>query len=402
MANIKPIHTNADYEASLTRINELMDSNAGSPEGDELDVLVTLVESYESNQVSVPLPDPVEAIKFRMDQAGLNPRDLIPFLGSRAKVHEVLTGKRAITMPMARALHEHLGIPAEVLLNNPSTVPYETLTEVDPLLYPLRAMAKLGWIKAGRNLKDKAGDIMEELKRKAGVREAIALYRKNDSQRVNAKTDFYALEAWCWRVMAVANERPISGDYVQGTVTLRLLREIAQLSVSENGPLLARGYLAGLGIVLEIVPHLPKTYLDGAALRLSNGRPAIGLTLRYDRIDNFWFSLLHELAHIGLHLDQDKGEFFADDFTLRGSDQNQGVSYELEADDWAEEALIPIETWETSTVRKSPTALGVINLASQLKIHPAIVAGRVRYEHKNYRLLSQFVGNRAIREQFVS
>lgn len=400
MANIKPIHTEEDHEASLVRIDELMDAEAGSPEGDELDILVTLVESYELDHVPMPPPDPIEAIRFRMDQAGLNPRDMIPFMGSRAKVHEVLSGKRAISMPMARALHEHLGIPAEVLLRNPGTRPHESLNDIDPLRYPIKNMVKLGWIKEGRNLKDKAGELMAEMIRKAGVREAVALYRKNDSQRVNAKTDFYALEAWCWRVMGLANEKPLSCDYVPGSVTLKLLRDVAQLSNSENGPLLAREFLADLGIVLEVVPHLPKTYLDGAALRLSDGRPAIGLTLRYDRIDNFWFSLLHELAHIGLHLDQDKGEFFADDFTLRGSDQNHGETYELEADEWANEALIPIETWERCTVHESPTALGVLNLASQLKIHPAIVAGRIRYENKNYRLLSQFVGSGAVREQF--
>ncbi len=401
MANIKPIHTDADYEEVLDRINELMDAEAVSPEADELDVLTTLVESYESEQVTMPPPNPIEAIRFRMDQAGLSPRDLIPYFGSRAKVHEVLSGKRAITMPMARALHEHLGIPAEVLLSIPRANPYESLTDIDPLRYPIKKMAKLGWFEEGRNLKDRAGELMAELIRKAGVREAVALYRKNDSQRVNAKTDFYALEAWCWRVMALANMNTVSCDYVQGTVTLKLLREIAHLSVSENGPLLARGYLAGIGVFLEVVPHLPKTYLDGAAMRLSDGRPVIGLTLRYDRIDNFWFSLLHELAHIGLHLDQDKGDFFADDFTLRGSGQNQGESRELEADQWVEEALIPSESWESSTVRESSTALGVVNLASQLGIHPAIVAGRIRYENKNYRLLSQFVGNGVVRRQFA-
>ena len=116
MANIKPIRSETDYDAALARIHELMDTEPGSPEGDELDVLVDLVELYESKHVRMEYPSPLAAIEFRMDQAGLAPGDLVPFIGSRAKVSEVLSGKRAITMPMARALHEHLGIPAGVLL----------------------------------------------------------------------------------------------------------------------------------------------------------------------------------------------------------------------------------------------------------------------------------------------
>ena len=118
MANqrIKPIRTEKDYEASLARIEELIDAEPAGAEGDELDVLVDLVELYESKQDPMGYPSPVAAIEFRMEQGGLGPRDLVPFLGSRSKVSEVLSGKRSITMPMARALHEHLGIPADVLL----------------------------------------------------------------------------------------------------------------------------------------------------------------------------------------------------------------------------------------------------------------------------------------------
>ena len=93
-----------------------MDAEPGSPEGRELDMLVDLVDLYETRREPMGYPGPVAAIEFRMDQSDLSPRDLIPFIGSRAKVAEVLSGKRAITRPMARALHEHLGIAADVLL----------------------------------------------------------------------------------------------------------------------------------------------------------------------------------------------------------------------------------------------------------------------------------------------
>ena len=110
MADIKPIRDASDYDAALSRIDELMNAGPDSPDGEELDVLADLVELYESKHEPIGYPDPVTAIEFRMEQAGLRPRDLIPFIGTRAKVSEVLSGKRAITMPMARALHEHLGI----------------------------------------------------------------------------------------------------------------------------------------------------------------------------------------------------------------------------------------------------------------------------------------------------
>lgn len=119
MTSIKPIRSERDHKAALTRIFELMDTEADGPEGNELDVLVDLVELYEDKQVPMGYPDPIASIEFRMEQAGLRPADLAPFIGSRAKVSEVLSGKRAITMPMARALHEHLGIPADVLLQEP-------------------------------------------------------------------------------------------------------------------------------------------------------------------------------------------------------------------------------------------------------------------------------------------
>ncbi len=118
MANskIKPIRTKKDYEAALTRIDALMSAEPSTVEFDELNVPADLVELYESKHGPMDYPSPVAAIKFRMEQENLSPRDLIPCIGSRAKVSEVLSGKRAITMPMARTLHKHLGIPADVLL----------------------------------------------------------------------------------------------------------------------------------------------------------------------------------------------------------------------------------------------------------------------------------------------
>jgi len=110
--------SDADHKAALARIDALMDAEAGTPRAEELAVLADLVEAHEAKHFPIKLPSPVEAIRFRMEQAGLGPRDLEPYIGSRGKVSDVLSGKQSLTLPMIRALHQHLGIPAEVLVQD--------------------------------------------------------------------------------------------------------------------------------------------------------------------------------------------------------------------------------------------------------------------------------------------
>ena len=254
MGAIRPIRTEEDYEAALARISELMDAlsppegqieDEDDPERLELDVLSDLVERYEDKHYPTGFPSITAAIEFQMDQMDMTQRDLIPFLGSSAKVSEVLSGKRSITMAMARE----------------------------------RGMSP------GRS----------------------------------------------------------------GAVTPEFLREVARLSTREDGPGRARDFLAGNGIGLEYVPHLPRTHLDGAALRLPDGRPVVGLTLRYDRIDNFWFTLLHELGHVGLHLGTGSDETgFVDDLSLRGVESGGSDPTEHEADQFAQDALTPRKSGTTA------------------------------------------------------
>lgn len=397
MQAIAPIRTEDDLERTLTRIDEIFDAAPGTPESDELDVLADLVELYESRHVPFGYPDPVAAIEFRMEQARLSRRDLVPLIGTSARVTEVLAGKRAITMAMARALHQHLGIPAEVLLRKPG----EDRRAVSFLKFPLKEMAKRNWIRDIPDLKSNAEELVRELMARAGIREAAlaASYRKNDLQRINAKTDEYALKAWCWQVMAEARANPPNSPYQPGTVTPDFLRQVACLSPNEDGPRRARDFLAECGIALRVVKHLPRTHLDGAALRLADGRPVVGLTLRYDRIDNFWSTLLHELAHIGLHVDGGEDLSFVDDLTLR-YEQAGDAHPEAQADDWAREALIPRIDWDRSGTWERPTGMAVLSLAHRAGVHAAIVAGRVRHETGNFRLLSQFVGAGQVRTQF--
>lgn len=402
MSSIRAIRSKADHEAALARIDELMDAAPGTTKGDELDVLVDLVELYEAKHVPMGYPSPIEAIKFRMEQAELSPRDLIPIVGSRSKVSEVLSGKRPLTMQMARALHSDLGIPADVLLQRPGAALTSVVGDVDWSCFPVGEIIRRGWVE--RPAREGSPEkVMLGLIRQAGGHNALpaALYRKNDHARVNAKADPYALNAWCWKVLADANRQTLPAKYRAGTVDQAFLRKVAKLSWSEEGPRLAREFLANHGVHLVCLEHLPRTHLDGAAFLLASGAPVIALTLRYDRLDNFWFCLLHELAHVGRHMIGESTDPFVDDLSLRGVKGADRDIKEIEADEWAENALIPQDVWLTSRVKDAPTPLAVVELAQSLGIHPAIVAGRVRHETGNYRLLSHFVGSKLVRKQLM-
>jgi HTH-type transcriptional regulator / antitoxin HigA len=130
--DIRPIKTEADYQAALAEIERLFDAAPNTPAGDRLDMLATLVEAYEAQHYSIPAPDPIEAITYHMESRGLSRRDLEPYLGSRARVAEVLNRKRPLSLDMIRRLHTGLGIGAEILIQpyalatrapNPSEVP---------------------------------------------------------------------------------------------------------------------------------------------------------------------------------------------------------------------------------------------------------------------------------------
>jgi HTH-type transcriptional regulator / antitoxin HigA len=118
---IRPIRTEEDYKAALREVSAYFDNEPtpGTPEGDRFEVLLTLVEAYEARHYPIELPDPVEAIKFRMEQAGLTPKDLVPFIGRLNRVYEILNRKRPLTLNMIWKLNQNLGIPAECLIQPP-------------------------------------------------------------------------------------------------------------------------------------------------------------------------------------------------------------------------------------------------------------------------------------------
>lgn len=400
MDTLRPLKSQEDYEAALVTVETLIDASPAtdSVEGDRLEILTLLIRDYESKAFPLGSTDPIEAIRFRMDQQGLLPRDLIPYLGSRSKVSEILSGKRELTLSMIRALHLGLGIPAEALITKGDDQLFDTPEKVEWARFPLREMVARGWIKAtATDIRERAEELVREFLAPVGGVSALApaLYRKADHVRSARTMDLHALSAWTARVLMRAGDEPMVTSYRPGTVDSEFLRDFAQLSRSENAPVLARHALAEIGIILVIEPHLPRTHLDGAAMRISSGAPVIALTLRFDRLDNFWFTLFHELAHVALHLDVGTNRFYDDLETDSGTD-----TYESEADALAGEALIPTATWLRSAARVLPTPDAAEELADQLGVHPAIVAGRIQHERGNYKLLHQLVGRNEVRSCF--
>jgi HTH-type transcriptional regulator / antitoxin HigA len=399
----KLIKTEEDYTLALARIEQLMDAGKDTPEGDELELLSALVEIYEENHFPIGLPDPIEAIKFRMEQTGLKQQDLIPFMGSRSKVSEVLNRKKPLTLSMMRGLSKGIGIPAEVLLNENGASFPDSISDPAWHKFPVAEMVKRGWISADDYSPQQDEELLRSFINRAGGGKSLAtaFLRQGFSARMNTKADKYAVSAWCLRVLGLANERVLKQTYKKGTLNNAALREIARLSYFSNGPMLAGEYLEKQGIRLVIVSHLPKTHIDGAAMLLPNGSPVVGLTLRYDRIDNFWFSLLHELAHITKHLSRDN-QIIVDDFDLRKHEKDILDRAEQEADELASSSMIPDKHWQQIRGMETISLEKVLELAENLKINPAIIAGRIRFERNNYRLFTKLVGQGTLREMLCS
>ncbi len=397
MESIRLIKNEADYDRALALLDDVMDAKPGTEEFDRLELLTALVEMYEEANYPIEPPSAVEAIRFVMDQRGLTQKDLEPYIGSRSVVSQVLNGKRPLTLDMVRALHTHLEIPAESLLQDGQSRIPEQVEGLDWKRFPLAEMAARGLIEKGRNLKTRAEELVRNYFAEANAPLVLPEACLRQAERRNAKNDSFALQIWLVEVgrkaREVVNTLPVRGS--QEVVDADLLRELITMSIFHDGPLKAKEFLASRGVILVIEPHFKRTYLDGAALLLENGAPVVALTMRYDRLDYFWFTLLHELAHHAKrHVTADCG-YIIDDLEIRAL---EGI--EKEADLLAQSSVIPDELWDVHPAKETGKLSDVKELAGQCGVHPAIVAGRVRREKNNYRILSQHVGAGEVRKYF--
>lgn len=393
---IKIIKNDKEYNTALKKIEILMeiDPRDGTKEKDELDLLALIISDYESKIVSFEKPDPIDALLFRMEQMNLKQRNLIPYIGSRSKVSEVLARKRPLTLSMIRALNTGLGIPADSLINESSAS--KIGSNIDWARFPVKSIFKKGWFQE----KIKKIDEIKEDTIKSFFQPfidepaCIELLRSSGQIRSAKKMDEYALVAWTTRILLKATKKKRGMKFNPNNLDKDKLNDLVKLSWFDEGPLLAIEFLQKFGLLVIIETHLPRTYLDGASIMTKSG-PVIGMTIRNDRIDNFWFTLLHELAHVILHFSDTQNEFYDDLDVVEGLEK-----IESEADRFAKNVLIPNEKWETSPASKLPSPQAAQLLAKQLGIHPAIVAGRMRNHFKAYQLLSNLVGNGKIRPLF--
>lgn len=392
---LRIIRDELQYAALLEQAKELAlaDPMPGSQEAERLAVISVLLEKFEESRFRFEPPDPVDAVIYRLAELGMKQKDFAKIIGSASRASEILSRKRELTIGMIRAIHEQLRIPADILIGHPKQDGGES-SELDWRKFPAKEMQKRGWF----DLDLAEGKTGEQLVRsffsRTAAQNAPVLLRKTLSGSAKEESK-YAIYAWIARVLIRARDiKKTDVRYIPGSITEEFLRQLAKLSRSIDGPKIALEFLAMKGVALVIEPHLPKTRLDGAAMLDQDGTPVIGLTLRYGRVDYFWFTLMHELIHVQRHLNR-QNSTFVDEDELDGEDER-----EAEANFLAAEAFIPRHIWQASEALKTKRSESVVKLADHLMIHPSIVAGRIQRETNNYRILKEFGTEVDVREVF--
>jgi len=268
---------------------------------------------------------------------------------------------------------------------------------LNPKNYPFKEMVKRRWFEGFsgtvNEAMQQADTLLYKLFDRAGITDT-QLYSLNKKKiRTGGELNSLALDAWHARVIVKAKKQNVQ-EFHREVLTDTWLKELASISTQSNGPRQAAEYLMNSGIRFVIEPQIEGTYLDGAAILLEEKFPIVALTLRYDRLDNFWFVLFHEIAHIKLHLNEHIEAVF-DDLDLKGDEM------ETEADNFALNALIPNDVWKKSLVRFSPSKDAIVNQAQKLHVHPALVAGRIRRETGKYYQLNELIGQGEVRKNFL-
>lgn len=397
MSDIKPIRTRDDYNKAVALLADLIEKNPAvdTPEDTKIRVLTNLIEDFENAALPDYEADPIEAIKLRMDQLGLKDKDLVDYLGSRSRVSEVLSGKRPLTVPMIKNIEEGLGIPASILVGSSVEKRNKRWS-----LKTLTIMAQRGYFGQDHtNLDPKKILDMGLLKTLfSGQSLASTALLRQTNYRDISNIDKYHMEAWMSKVLSEALQLIDDNDvpaFDKSNLSEELLSKLFKLSSKPNGVNEVILALRELGIVVVIEPHLPSTRLDGATL-FTNNNAVIGLTIRFDRLDNFWFTLAHELAHTYLHSESDYDAFF-DKLFNEGTETSQ---LENEADALAGELLIPTDIWKTSPLRYGSTPTLVKIFADKIGVHPSVVAGRIRHDSKDWSVHSDIINNEKVRHLF--
>ncbi len=395
MVNYSIIKNHEQHENYLARLDELMDLEEHSQaEIEEIELLGLLISTYEETNFPIELPTPIEAIKFRMDQLGLDDTDLVRYIGQRSKVSEILNGKRTLSKQMIKSLHEGLGIPLNVLMETNKISDDEFNPAVlDKLLdeLPLAIMFKRNYFTTPfnnlRDFKKSALYYLKDFLRSVDCSDDITnqvLLKSSSTFNTKKPINKSALLAWTIKVIDETNDHPLNVEFNPDLITLEWMKKLTHLSIQKDPFENIKKELNTKGIHFVYLPHLEKTYLDGAALRNDRGEPIVGITLRLNNIGSFWFTLMHELSHVKLHLSKDN-------FFLENIEQLHISAIENEANELARKVLIDLEDEYLFNIHDISN---VKDIAKKINIHADIVAGRIRYISKDYRRFGQSFHNK--------
>lgn len=347
----------------------------------------------QSTQNEATARTPGQAIAEAMAEHDISRTELAKLLGSRGRISDLLNDKREPTLREVKILRELLHVSADDLIPPLSSENDET----DWTKFPIKEMAKRGWIASDVPRKQaEAKKAILDLAVRAGCADGRmegAAFR--ESLASSRHSDPLALRAWLLGTRLLA-QRMKAAPYTK-RLSQQILTELIHKSTLVDGPVKAQEFLAEHGVRLVINPHFKKMYLDGAVFFM-DGSPVIALTLRYDRLDYFWFTLCHEVAHLVLgHVSPDNAKtvMILDDFDAKSQEE-----IETQANQLATWAAIPEETWSTYPELETGSIADLYLVATALGIHPAIVAGQIRHRRNEYRILTQHVGGKMVKRNF--
>jgi HTH-type transcriptional regulator/antitoxin HigA len=405
--NIKKAVDAFDLEEATKRIGSVILANAELDAlSSEEEVLLEQVREYESlksGAISISKANNLEELPKVLIQAriarGLTQRQLAEDLGIKEQQIQRYESEKYASASLTRLkeIAKVLQLSIEEVSERSHTRQYvqHKWKKIDWQRFPVKDMYRRNWFEGFLGSQTDAinyANILVEKYITKVIHEPIVALRRQRT-RLRSTVDPLALLAWECRILTLAQKKPINSEYDPAALDEEWFRRLAQESRFYDGPLRAKNLLAKSGIHLIIEPHIPHTHLDGAAF-LRGDKPVIGMTLRFDRVDNFWFVLFHELIHIKKHLSKDENEQIFDD--LEADPDN----LERDADSMAGQMLIPEQLWDTALARYVRSRESVLSFAKKLKISPAIVAGRIRKEANNYVILNELVGNAQARKNF--
>ncbi|MGZ8306420.1 MAG: helix-turn-helix domain-containing protein [Allosphingosinicella sp.] len=370
---------------------------------DELSEEVELYDRLRAGQVTQFSADSLAELPDILIQAriarGLSQRELGDYLGLKEQQVQRYEAERYRSASLDRLVKvsDALGVQ---IAKHAELIGDPALCSVDPDVwqaFPLAEMYKRGWFEdfAGSltEARKVASELIPAFLRGGQARNAApALHRK--SVRASGQVHEAAITAWEARVRRLAERDAPLTAFSADLIDAAWLAELVALTLEPDGAARAVEHLRGIGIALVVEKHLPSTLLDGAALATHEGYAIVAMTLRHDRLDNFWFTLFHELGHLNLHIGNGYASIFDDTEAPAGSD------IEFEADLFAQEALLPADKWALGVSRFTRNEQAVRTDAKRFGVGAAIIAGRVRREAHDYTLLRDLVGSGEVRRQF--